>query len=1678
KDLATPSEASSSQEGQQNRRLKVTLLSSEWRSSTDREVSTISRKLAIQLAKHPNVEVSVFLPKCSEEDKSNAASHKIQLIEADELPGHEPIFWLSSLPRNHDVDCVIGHGVHLGKQIPSIKRTTDCRWIQVVHSVHEEVGMYKNISEGEKLQQTELKLCKMADEVVAIGPKVAEAYKRFLCSAREEETILDLTPGVFSEFLNVAQATDERKTFCVLVIGSGDSCEDFNVKGFNMAAKAIAELKDASYQLKFLYSLREKGEEIAEKLLQHGISRNQLIVRSFNDNKEVLADMFCEVDLAIMPSRTEGFGLPGLEALSAGLPVLVSGNSGLGEALKEVPLGSQCVVDSEDSKDWAREIRDVRQKRRNVRLSEAKLLREHYAKAYDWEKPCTVLVKKMQTLAFGSSGSRLVKPVRDKRRTSFADTCQACKRPRKELTDGTYHKDHDLSVITKHLRAEYNRRSLLKPLLWENTFKLPLDDVYTKLSVVSRRITDFRLEDRTVNMFDIFKTVNKDDDSMVLVEGSPGIGKTTFCLKISHDWANQKIPSESAFPVFKLLLLLKCRDISGDIIDAIVDQLLPMEGKVKEKLLDYIKNVHNQENILVILDGLDELPEAGESHVKLLSRRMLPLCYVLATSRQEKGIEVRQKVDFDVLLQIEGFTQADSFEYIRKHFSHLGLDHVAKGERLIQSILENTFLHALPSNPLNLLLLCVVFEDYEGNLPSSRTELYHIIVCCLLRRYCAKNNVKAAVDDKALEEQFKDSLLALGQLAWRCLQNDRFSFREEELAEFERRKKHLAARKLGLVFKEASAKKINPQHEYHFFHKTFQEYLAALYLAHKLQEERVNVFHDLKLSFADITRKYNQVFIFVSGILGEATCNLFRQIGENLKVECWNWLNCSEQEATFFTECFSESGEAEQMAMTLCSFIPFPQSVTCRTENESCGGVLRVANACKNFLLLQLPIHLTLDVDILLMRFSSVSEFLTSYSRLETIAFFSDVFTDEIPDLVYNALQVNSSLHSFTLQTSRPFSPKEAAAIGDHLAANKTLQTVTLKLPGELGEHWATVLEKRLSGDTPLTSVVLEISGSVRKSSMVALNNLLRNRSLQSFGLTIYGDMHDLLATFVAEVLAADPYLKSLTLTVCGSISCSAFISLKKGVVENSTLRSLVLKVFGELPENWINICEALYVAKKSSLSLTIEPDVVSKITTSQVACLRPLLLEEKLGVLKLHSLTVKMWGELSCTGASDLCKLLIASRVSCVNLSIHGRVTDGVATCLVKNFDKVKSLSNLSINIRGEVTRDGESTLEALTCNQKFSCTLNVHDVRTVDEICEEVELSVVDSSSLTSAFTDVETICSRVSKVSMNFDSPIYSSEEDWGRSVGDFLAKFVSLTTLHLSFNNCSGMSVLLMGELGSSLAHNTSITTLSITVNSHSYTIGDWMGKLESSLAQNTSITTLSITVNSYSCLSGDWMGELGSSLTQSTSITTLISTVNNYSVMSGDWMGELGSSLAQNTSITTLSITVNNHSDMSVLWIYELGSVLAQNTSITTLSITVNSYNYTIVDWMGKLESSLAQNTSITTLSITVNSYSCLSGDWMGELGSSLTHSTSITTLSITFNNYSNTSGDWMDELGSGLAQNTSITTLSITVNNHSDMHGDWMRNLRSVVAQITSLAILNLTLNNHTNSYEDWINEF
>ena len=271
---------------------------------------------------------------------------------------------------------------------------------------------------------------------------------------------------------------------------------------------------------------------------------------------------------------------------------------------------------------------------------------------------------------------------------------------------------------------------------------------------------------------------------------------------------------------------------------------------------------------------------------------------------------------------------------------------------------QNTFLHGLRSNPLNLLLLCVIYEDYEGNLPTSRTELYQVIVQCLLRRYCAKHNLAVPEDNNTLQKRFEEDVLALGELAWACLLNDRQSFREGELAEREVENQNLVARKIGLLYKEESLKRISPQHEYWFLHKTFQEYLAAAYITHKLLRGEFNVFEYTTCD--DLVKKYLQVFLFVSGMMGEKATVLFTQIGKKLKEEgFWNWCLCSEQEATFFVESFNESGHAEQMATTLCSILPFPEEIFLRDNSYP---FVQVLIACKSFSNVQSTVKLTTEV--------------------------------------------------------------------------------------------------------------------------------------------------------------------------------------------------------------------------------------------------------------------------------------------------------------------------------------------------------------------------------------------------------------------------------------------------------------------------------------------------------------------------------------------------------------------------------------------------------------------------------------------------------------------------------------------------------------------------------------------
>ena len=392
--------------------LHVTLLGDEWSSSTG-GLSTINRELAIHLSNHSAVKVSLLVPEgaCNYEEKNEAHTYGITIVEAKRRAACDRLVWLSSPPKDHIMDVVVGHGVKLGLQVQFIQDSAqfpNCKWVQMVHTAPEDLSRYKcytdSISKGETKHESEVELCKLAHLVVPVGPRLKEAYSSYLQRCKTDQDLLSITPGLFQrEFgdLVAKQDPNEDGEFKVLLFGRGDD-EDFELKGYNIAAQAFTDqrLKNKPYHLVFVGAPEGKQDEVRAKLLQLGIAEAQLTVRKFVQSRERLKDFLCEADLAIMPSKSEGFGLVALEALSAGLPILVGCRSGFAKALESVLHGYSCIINSDDPAEWAKAIEAVRI-RHGMRLQEIKSVRESYGEMYSWKEQCEVLVKRMREMVNG-----------------------------------------------------------------------------------------------------------------------------------------------------------------------------------------------------------------------------------------------------------------------------------------------------------------------------------------------------------------------------------------------------------------------------------------------------------------------------------------------------------------------------------------------------------------------------------------------------------------------------------------------------------------------------------------------------------------------------------------------------------------------------------------------------------------------------------------------------------------------------------------------------------------------------------------------------------------------------------------------------------------------------------------------------------------------------------------------------------------------------------------------------------------------------------------------------------------------------------------------------------------------------------------------------------------------------
>ncbi|XP_044171779.1 protein NLRC3-like isoform X2 [Acropora millepora] len=456
---------------------------------------------------------------------------------------------------------------------------------------------------------------------------------------------------------------------------------------------------------------------------------------------------------------------------------------------------------------------------------------------------------------------------------SFSDKDQTLLKERLKKKRKTYsdqHKAVNPERFVQYIKRNY-KSAVLCPFPWcEHELQFKLADIFTRLQIVSKTRERSELTDKYINMTDVFRPhAECENPRVVLVEGNPAMGKTTYCRKLAHDWSLSRIPSDSWFPKVEMLLLLKCRDINEEIAniqDAIDDQLLPVdvERSEKENFFSFIRNY--QSRILLVLDGLDEVKNE-DLLLPLIQGKVLSDIYLLLTARPEMRAKVQRYCDN--LLQIIGYSEGDAISYIEQYFRNHSDPSLAK--KLKDELAVNGKLKELTSSPMNTALLCLLCEETDGIFPTKQTELYECLVSCAIRRYFARMGVDLGEDDPS--ERCREQVNQLGKMALESLLEDRLYFSKAEM----RSKNFL---QLCFVTREPSKSKIKPSECYAFTHKTFQEYFAALYLANQvLTDSKGSEVLLLNLSPMDNWQVWKFLFLLVAKKDGERTVFLVSCLG-------------------------------------------------------------------------------------------------------------------------------------------------------------------------------------------------------------------------------------------------------------------------------------------------------------------------------------------------------------------------------------------------------------------------------------------------------------------------------------------------------------------------------------------------------------------------------------------------------------------------------------------------------------------------------------------------------------------------------------------------------------------------------------------------------------------------------
>jgi len=174
---------------------------------------------------------------------------------------------------------------------------------------------------------------------VAIGPRIANELIAELADLPKHA--FELRPGLKESLFHIKRTLPAIGAKRVLFLGRQ---EDPELKGIDVAAEMLKLISTepafiGSSALKLIVrgvDPVQSDQVISDMCKKYDIPPHQVLPRFYTTVTNELREDLMSCSLLVMPSRVEGFGLVGLEAISAGIPVLIGQSSGLIELLSQL----------------------------------------------------------------------------------------------------------------------------------------------------------------------------------------------------------------------------------------------------------------------------------------------------------------------------------------------------------------------------------------------------------------------------------------------------------------------------------------------------------------------------------------------------------------------------------------------------------------------------------------------------------------------------------------------------------------------------------------------------------------------------------------------------------------------------------------------------------------------------------------------------------------------------------------------------------------------------------------------------------------------------------------------------------------------------------------------------------------------------------------------------------------------------------------------------------------------------------------------------------------------------------------------------------------------------------------------------------------------------------------------